>query len=30
MAFPENIGQFFSRLINSFRGESAAWRRERS
>ncbi|MEA4857760.1 MAG: hypothetical protein AAGU21_13795 [Solidesulfovibrio sp.] len=28
MAFPENIGQFFSRLINSFRGESAAWRRE--
>lgn len=28
MAFPENIGQFFSRLINSFRGESAAWQRE--
>lgn len=28
MAFPENIGQFFSRLINSFRGESAAWQRD--
>jgi hypothetical protein len=28
MAFPENIGQFFSRLINAFRGESASWQRE--
>ncbi len=28
MSFPENIGRFFSRLINSFRGEAASWQRE--